>query len=342
MKVLFISHEKIKTLLDMPSVLNAVEAAFGSYARGKVQMPPKIYLDFKKYGGDLRIMPTYMEELGIAGTKIVNVHPQNQEKGLPTVMATIILNDPQTGALLAIMDGTYITNLRTGASGGIAAKYLARKNSKVIGLVGAGAQAETQLLALHSLFSARGGVMTDGQGSVFSGKIEKVKVVGLNYEKTKQFAKRISEEMKLSVEAVSSIKEAVDADIICTTTPSYQPIVMKEWIKPGTHINAIGADAPGKEELDSEILKTAKIVIDNFAQASHSGEINVPLAKGIISKENIYAGLGEIIIGKKAGRESDDEITIFDSTGLAIQDISCAKLAYDKAKNLKFGEFIEL
>jgi alanine dehydrogenase len=111
--------------------------------------------------------------------------------------------------------------------------------------------------------------------------------------------------------------------------------VRKEWIKPGTHVNAIGADAPGKEELDPEILKTAKIVVDNFAQASHSGEINVPLAKGIISKENIYAELGEIIIGRKTGRESDNEITVFDSTGLAIQDISCARLVYDKARSLE-------
>jgi alanine dehydrogenase len=134
----------------------------------------------------------------------------------------------------------------------------------------------------------------------------------------------------------------VDADIVCTVTPSRNPIVMKEWIKPGTHLNTIGADAPGKEELDPKILKSAKIVIDNWAQASHSGEINVPLSKGIISRDDIYAELGEIVVGKKSGRENDAEITIFDSTGLAIQDISCAKLAYDQAQNLKLGRFIQL
>jgi alanine dehydrogenase len=317
MQALLISQEKIKSLLDMPAVIKAVEAAFFSYAQGKVQMPPKVYLDFKKYAGTLRIMPAYMEELEIAGTKIVNVHLKNQEKGLPTVMATIILNDPKTGALLAILDGTYITNLRTGAAGGVAAKYLARKNSKRVGLVGAGVQAETQLLALSFLF-----------------KIAAVKVFDSKREKAEQFAKRLSEKTKLPVEVAASIEEAVAADIVCTVTPSYQPIVRKEWIKPGTHINAIGADAPGKEELDPEILKTAKIVVDNFAQASHSGEINVPLAKGIIGQKNIYAELGEIIIGKKTDRESDNEITVFDSTGLAIQDISCARLVYDKVQSL--------
>jgi alanine dehydrogenase len=311
----FLSMAEIKALLDMPTTLTEVEAAFASLARGRAQMPPKVYLDFKKYNGDLRIMPTYLEEWDIAGTKIVNVHPGNASRGLPTVMATIILNDPKTGALLAVMDGTYITNMRTGAAGGIAAKYLARKDSKVVGLVGTGAQAEAQLLALHCLF-----------------KIEKVKAASLDYKMTGEFAKSMSKKTGLAIEAVKTIKEAVDADIVCTTTPSREPIVDRKWIKPGTHINAIGADAAGKEELDPAILQTAKIVIDNWAQASHSGEINVPLAKGLITKDNVYAELGEIIIGKKAGRENNEEITVFDSTGLAIQDICVAKYIFDRIK----------
>jgi hypothetical protein len=156
--------------------------------------------------------------------------------------------------------------------------------------VGAGAQDETQLLVLQCLFSA-------GGGAAFSGKIEKVKVASLDFESSKRFAAKMSAATKLPVEAVATIKEAVDADIVCTATPSRNPIVAKEWIKPGTHINAIGADAAGKEELDPEILKNAKIVIDNWAQASHSGEINVPLSKRIICRENVYAELGEIVAG---------------------------------------------
>lgn len=308
-----ISQAEIKAMLEMPAVLKIVEEAFAASGRGTVQMPPKMYLNFPKYNGDLRIMPTYMEELDIAGTKIVNVHPDNPQKGLPTVMANIFLNDPKTGALLAIMDGTFITNLRTGAAGGVAAKYLARKNSKIIGMVGAGAQAESQLLALHCGF-----------------KIESVKVFDQNQAKAKSFAEKLSKQLKLDVVAVATVQEAAIADIICTTTPSRQPIVMKEWIRPGTHINAIGSDAAGKEELDPGILKMAKIVVDNWAQASHSGEINVPFSKGLIKQADIYAELGEIVVGKKAGRISDDEITIFDSTGLAIQDISTAKYVYDK------------
>jgi alanine dehydrogenase len=254
-----------------------------------------------------------MEGLDIAGTKIVSVHPDNSQKGLPTVMATIFLNDPKTGALIAIMDGTYITNLRTGAAGGIAAKYLARKNSKVIGLVGTGAQAETQLLALQCGF-----------------KIESVKVFDQNQAKAKSFAEKMSKQLGIDVIVASSVQDVAEADIVCTTTPSREPIVMKEWIKPGTHINAMGADAAGKEELDPGILKMAKIVVDSWAQASHSGDINIPFAKGLIKQSDIYAELGEIVVGKKPGRVNEEEITVFDSTGLAIQDISTAKYVYDK------------
>lgn len=310
---LVLSEGEVKEILDMKSTMDVVKEALESYALGKAQLPPKSYLFFKK--GDLRIMPSYLENLDCAGTKIVNVHPKNPETNLPTVMATIILSDPKTGYPLAIMGGSYITSMRTGAIGGIAARYLAKEDSKVIGLVGAGAQAETQLLALSEVF-----------------KIEKVEVVDRNYEKAGEFAEKMKR--LCSIVPVDNIKQAVDADIVCTTTPVREPIIRDEWIRDGTHINAIGADAPGKGELDPELLRRSKIVIDNFEQASHSGEINVPLSKGIIKKDDIYGEIGEIIVGDKSGRDSDREVTIFDSTGLAIQDISTAKFVYDKAKLL--------
>jgi alanine dehydrogenase len=147
----------------------------------------------------------------------------------------------------------------------------------------------------------------------------------------------------LNILPKKNVEDAVKGcDILVTTTPSTQPIVKNEWISEGMHINAIGSDAPGKEELDPEILKRAKIVVDDIEQAWHSGEINVPAAKGIISKADIYAELGEIIVGKKVGRESDEEITIFDSTGLAIQDLATATLVYKKAREKNLGFEVEL
>ena len=330
MKTLLLTKKDVEALLSMDEVMAAVEEAFKEKGLGRVQMPAKTYLFYRKYNGDLRTMPAYMENLDISTVKIVNIHPENPVKhGLPTVMAVIVLVDPKTGYPLAIMDGTHITSMRTGAAGGIAAKYLARKNSKVIGLIGAGRQARTQIMALTALYR----------------ELDEVRI----YSKFKDESERLAEETsKLysgisQVIAVETAEEAVrDADIVVTTTPSTQPIVMDGWVSSGTHFNCIGADAPGKEELDPQILKRAKIVVDDWEQASHSGEINVPLSKGIISRENIYGEIGEIVAGLKPGRTSDSEITVFTSTGLAIQDAVVAKIVYDRALEKGLGMEIEI
>jgi alanine dehydrogenase len=324
MKILLIPKKDIEGILSMREVMNAVESAFRYKALGKVQMPPKLYVMFPK--GDFRTMPCYIPELGFGGVKIVNVHPENPEKyGLPTIMALMILIEPETGKPLAIMDGTWITNIRTGAAGGVAAKYLARKDSKVIGMVGAGAQARTQLLALNEVFD-----------------IDEVKVYSKPMETCEKF-KRDMAHLGLNILIKERAEDAVrGCDILVTTTPVTQPIVKNEWVDEGMHINAIGADAPLKEELDPQILKRAKIVVDDIEQACHSGEINVPISKGIITKADIYAELGEIIAGKKVGRVNDGEITIFDSTGLAIQDLATAILVYKRARERGLGSEVEL
>jgi alanine dehydrogenase len=306
-----IKRSEIENVLGMGEYINIVEEAFKLYGEGKVQMPPKVYLSFDK--GDLRCMPAYLASMKAAGVKNVNVHPGN--KTLPAVMATITLVDPETGFPLAIMDGTYITQMRTGAAGGIAAKYLSREDSKAAGFIGAGVQAESQLEAL--LITRPG--------------ISRIAAYDINETNVKRFADEARTKYGFKVEKTTSVKEAVEAtDIVVTTTPVRTPIVKAEHIRKGTHINAIGADAPGKQELETKILETARIVIDNWEQASHGGEINVALSKGIISRGNIYADLGEIVTGKKPGRESSEQITVFDSTGLAIQDIAAASYIYRK------------
>jgi len=324
MKILMISRKEVEEILLMKEVMEAVETAFKYKALGKVQMPPKTYVMFPK--GDFRTMPCYVPDFGFGGVKIVNVHPENPEKyKLPTIMALIILIEPETGKPLAIMDGTWITNMRTGAAGGVAAKYLARRDSKIIGMVGAGTQARSQLLALNLVF-----------------KIEEVKIYSKRFESCERFKKEMGS-LGLNISIKEKVEDAVrGCDILVTTTPVTQPIVENEWIEEGMHINAIGADAPLKEELDPRILKRAKIVVDDIEQACHSGEINVPISKGIISRAEIYAELGEIIAGKKVGRVTDSEITIFDSTGLAIQDIATASIVYKKAKEQGLGSEVEL
>lgn len=306
-----IKRAEIEKVFDMKDYISTVENVFRLHGEGRVQMPAKMYLTFDK--GDLRCMPAFLPSMNIAGVKNVSVHPLN--KDIPVVMATITLFDPDTGFPLAIMDGTHITNMRTGAAGGVAAKYLSREDSKVAGLIGTGIQAWSQLEALL----------------ITRPKINRVLVYDINPAASKKFAENVKTKYNLEAIYTNSVTDAVmDADIVVTTTPVRNPIVKAEYIRKGTHINAIGADAPGKQELEPRILEQARIVVDSWEQASHGGEINVALSKNIITKSNIYGEIGEIIIGKKSGRDFPDQVTVFDSTGLAIQDISAAGQIYQK------------
>lgn len=330
LETLLLTDQEVKNLLNMSDVIKAVETAFKEKGLNQVQMPPKIYINYAQYNGDLRSMPAFIERLGISAVKIVNVHPENPfSNGLPTVMATIILIDPKTGFPLSIMGGTTITNMRTGAAGAVAVKYLAKKECKSLGLIGAGAQAKTQLAAILAIEK----------------NIQEIRV----WSRTKKTRSKFFEETKkiygdkYTFKSSRSIRSATKkTDIIVTTTPSREPIVKNDMISSGVHINCIGADAVGKQELESTILTKAKIVVDDWKQAAHSGEINVPLHLGLIDRNYILGEIGEIVTGIKPGRINDDEITIFVSTGLAIQDAITAKLAFNEAKKRKIGQFINI
>lgn len=320
---LVLTGSEMMQVLDMDLALAATEDAFRAYGEeGRVNMPPKSYLTLVQ--GDFRAMygEIFLEQAHICGLKWVNVHPHNPAKGLLTVMAKVLLNDPETGLEVADMDGTRITDFRTGAAGGLAVKYLAKADAGQLGLIGAGVQARTQVAAILKVRP-----------------IQEIYVYDRHLEHAENFARQIHAIHGVNITPMATAEGAVHGmDIVVTTTPSEAPIVWRDWVSPGTHINAIGADAAGKQELDPAILKEARVVIDDWAQASHSGEINVPLAKREITKEMIYGSLGEIVAGKKPGRQSEAEITVFDSTGLVIQDLALAYAIYLKAKERGLGE----
>jgi alanine dehydrogenase len=309
MPTLLLDRNAIKTLIRMSDVINVVEEAFRMCGEGKGKMPPKVYLAVEQ--GDFRAMPAALP--GCAGVKWVNVHPRNPSLGLPSIMAILIYNDPETGYPLAIMDATEITAYRTGAAAAIASKYLARRDSHTIGIIGAGFQAHTQILAHAELFDP----ISINVFDVFKAAVDRL------MHSLPQFPIRNC-----------SIQEAVASDIVCTLTPSRSPIIKKEWIAAGTHINAVGADAPGKQELDPSILKEAVVVVDDLKQASTSGEINVPVQKGIYNIGEVYGTLAELVVGKKKGRTDNRVITVFDSTGIAVEDIAVAKLLFEKAQQV--------
>jgi alanine dehydrogenase len=307
MPTLLLDRNAIKALLGMSDVVNVVEEAFRMCGEGKGKMPPKTYLALEH--GDFRAMPASLP--GCAGVKWVNVHPQNPSLGLPSIMAILIYSDPETGYPLAVMDATEITAYRTGAAAAIASKYLARRDSHTVGIIGAGFQAHTQILAHAELFNPI---------SINAFDVSQVAVDRLVHSFS-QFSIRNC-----------SIQEAAASDIVCTLTPSRSPIIKREWIRPGTHINAVGADAPGKQELDPSIVKEAIVVVDDLEQASTSGEINVPIQKRIYTTEEIHGTLAELVVGKKKGRANNRDITVFDSTGVAVEDIAVAKLLFEKAQ----------
>lgn len=324
-ELLWLSEDDVASVLTMKDALAAVEQAFRQHGEGKAQLPAKIYLTFEPFEGDLRAMPAYLPlPVGAAGVKIVNSNPKNPERHLPAVSGIMVYVDPETGLPLGVFGAGTLTALRTGAGGGIAAKTLARPQSQRAGLVGCGRQAQTQLEALLSFFP-----------------LKEVRVWGKTLVEANEFVAR-NKSLPVSFSAHADVESVCDADIIVTTTPARQPVIKDAWLKPGTHVNAIGADAPGKQELETKILSRARVVVDEWHQASHAGEINIAVSRNILTEKSIAGQLGEIIVGKKKGRLSDNDITVFDSTGLAIQDVAVSKIIFEKAVKLNKGKVLKL
>ncbi|HLY76110.1 MAG TPA: ornithine cyclodeaminase family protein, partial [Planctomycetota bacterium] len=236
---------------------------------------------------------------------------------LPAVMGVFILSDPETAFPLAVMDGTRLTAFRTGAAAAVASRHLAVKQPATIGFIGCGTQARSMLSAHRSLFSGLRPIMADVDPAA-----------------AEKFAKEAGG-------FTASMDQAGSCDIICTSTPSRTPVLFRSYVGISTHVNAMGADAPGKQELDPRLLQDATVVVDDLDQATESGEVNVPLRAGTYRREQIYGTLGEIVAGKKPGRKGT-EITVFDSTGLAIQDLSLARVVFDESRSRGLGMEIDL
>jgi alanine dehydrogenase len=307
MPPLILSREDVAARITMPQVIVAVEAAFTAHGRGEALMPPKVYLDLPAHGGDFRAMPAYLPAHGElparAGVKWVNSHPENPRKhGLPSVMGTYLLSDPETAELLAVMDATLLTALRTGAAGAVASRHLGPREPRRIGFVGCGVQADF-------LWSAH---------RVLWPELE-ILAADLDPGASRRFVERHGGR-------VVPLSDAAAADIVCTSTPVRAPVVHREWVRAGAHVNAMGADAPGKQELHSALLAAARVFVDDPHQAFHSGEVNVPLHEGTFAASAIAGTLGEVVAGIRKGRLSAEDITVFDSTGLAIQDLAVARV----------------
>jgi len=316
-------------LVGPADALLAVETAFSLHGSGRTRMPPKVYLPLPELEGDFRAMPVFIAALDLgsgpapaAGIKWINSHPHNPARHkLPAVIGVFILSDPVTGYPLAIMDATWLTALRTGAAAAVATKHLARADARTLALIGCGAQARSALVAHANL---------RGWDAV------------LLHDAHRPAAEALAKAHTDLPCRVVDLEEAAAADVLCTTTPSRTPIVTRALVRPGAHINALGADAPGKQELDAAILRDARVFLDDVEQASESGEVNVPLRRGELRREAIAGTLGEVIAGRRVGRTATGDITVFDSTGLAVQDLALARVIYERARSRGVGRGVAL
>jgi ornithine cyclodeaminase/alanine dehydrogenase len=327
MKTLLLKKEEVRQLITMKEVIGTVEEAYKAFNSNQVIQPPYIGIDLPSHRGEIDFKLGYYQGYEMISMKASSGGFKNnpQEYGVPNGMGTILLFDGRSGALVCVMDGSLITGLRTGACGAVSVKALARKNAKKITSIGTGNQARMQIRAITEVM-----------------KIEEIHAWDNHPETLAKFKADIESEFRIPVVTANSKKEAVEnADILITTTRGKGSLVEAEWIKPGTHIVAIGTDAPGKQELDPQIFRGAKVVVDSIAQCIEKGETQHPLNQKIMTKGDIHAEIGEILLGKKPGRENDEEVTIFDSTGMAIQDNTTATKIYRNALEGKVGAFFE-
>ena len=313
--MLFLSDADIAKNLTMQETIDTVEEAFKEYAKGNVVLPTRSTIMVPKYNGSISFMPSYLTGLDAQATKIISIYPDNRAKGLPTTVAWIVVNDPETGMVKAFMDATYLTAMRTGAITGVAAKYLAPKDAKTVAIFGAGVQGRTQTWAACTVRD-----------------IEKVYVFDVFSEARKKFAEDMSKQLGIEVIPAESGEEACkDADIVLTATTSPKPVIKREWLKDRVHVSAIGAFYPDWRELDTATVAESKLVIDDMEGIElEAGDILIPIKEGAITWDHVHAELKELVSGKKEGRTSEDTITVFKSVGIAIQDSSVANLVLRK------------
>ena len=319
-----LSRKDVEAVLDMKDTIDILEKAFNDFATGNAVMPQRTPIQSPEYGGVALFMPAYLKGMGALGAKVVTVYKDNPSKhNLPTVLGTIILLDDKTGAPVAIMDGGYLTAMRTGGVAGLATRLLARKDAKVHTMFGTGGMARTHAWAVDK---AR--------------DIKKLILYSIDpKEKREAFRDSLKSIIKSDIVLADDPAKAVrDADIVTLITSAKDPIVDGDWFKPGTHINGVGSHAPAMRELDTKTIQKSKIICDFIdACKAEAGDFMIPANAGEWSWDKVHGSLGDVISGKIPGRENDSEITLFKSVGLAIQDISAAYNVYQKALEKNVG-----
>jgi len=325
--MLVLSEKEVRRLIDVEELIQALERAHVQFSTGKAVMPVRLVVPLPEIKGRITSMPAYLGADKALGMKVVTYFPENPKQGLPTILATVFLYSTETGKLLAVMDGTYITSIRTACVSAAATRALANPETPVLAILGAGVQARAHIRALCRVR-----------------KIRAIKVYDLVEKSVQSLIQELEPEVGIKIEPVKTAEAAVrNADLLVTVTTAKEPILSADWLKPGVHINAVGSHRPDLREIDAATFQRAKVVVDSReAIMAECGDIILAIKEGAITEDHIYAEIGEILAGKKAGRKNADEVTVYKCVGVAIQDVATAQFVYRKAIERKIGVNVEI
>ena len=326
MKVLIVNHNEVQQWLSMSECIDTMAEVFKKLSQNNAVNPLRHLMWLPDKSGLIGMMPAAIGENQVMGLKAISVFPGNHATEYDSHQGAVLLFETGNGRLLAIVDASQITAIRTAAVSGVATKLLARKNAKNLAILGSGVQARSHLDAMQVVC-----------------KIKQVSVWSRNFGHSQEFADRESERCSISIEAVDSAKRAVEgADIICTVTSSENPVLQGNWISPGTHINAVGSSVPFARELNTAAVVKSKLFVDRRESTlNEAGDFLIPKKEGAINDAHILAELGDILLNKTEGRTSEGDITLFKSLGLAVEDIAAAHFIYRKIFNDGKGTWVE-
>jgi ornithine cyclodeaminase len=327
MKILILNHKDVEQLLPMSECISAMAEAFTALARGEAQQPLRTIFRPPEIKGVLAMMPTFRQSPSpLFGLKAICVFPGNAAIGKDAHQGGVILFDGTTGEPLALINASAITAIRTAAVSALATQLLAREDASDLAIIGAGVQARPHLSAINCVR-----------------QLKRIRIVSRSFESAQRFATEMQPQFPTLIEPVATVEAAVHgANIIVTATTSREPVLQREWILPGAHINAIGTYSPKARELDTQTVVDASLFVDRRESAlNEAGDYLIPASEGVIGPEHIRADLGEVLIGVHAGRTSPEEITVFKSLGLALEDLAAAAHVYQKAQETKTGSWVE-
>ena len=326
-KIRILCEEDIRRALPMKDAIETMKEAFRELSAGRVKMPTRAHIDISACDGTALFMPSYADYFGKICVKVVNVFNANLKRGLPSIQGVVCLLDGETGSPLAILNGTFLTALRTGAASGAATDLLARSDADTVAVIGAGVQGRMQLEAICAVRS-----------------IKKVWIYDIAKEVATQFAKKMSVTLAIEIVVAESSRDALQcADIVCTATVSSTPVFADAEIAPGVHINAVGSYKPDVQEIPEKTVLRSLLVVDHRESAlQEAGDLLIPIKRGYMQETHIHAELGEIIAGEVIGRTSDQDVTLFKSVGIAVQDLAAATRVLEQAEIQGFGKMVQL